>query len=1019
MTITLRLIATCVATLSPCLANSENNWPTFGGNPQHTGQLDLVIGDQTPQRIWKQSISESELNQVCIGDGRVFVTPMSYRYDTKVTALNAKTGESLWTRWINPDAFSISPPSFHDGKVLFQRCNHRDDSQLWCLNGETGNTEWSAPISAQWERYEAPTISDGKIWTNGGSYGGIYGFEFQTGSELFHLEIGQEDRWSPAFYQGKVYSWVFGNFREHSPSEGTILRQIKAADTLFASNCALANGRAYAMADRTLYAINLDSFEVDWSKPDLSQTTPAISDNQVITPTGSKLNVYDPETGTLLKQYLAPAELQDHQPIITNDKVIAGSENETYIFDKTSTTPQHTIPAGGRLSRARGILYIADTNGTLGAWQIAPPSPTENFPPTANSDSFRAYQDTELTVSSTGSWSPLIGNDYDLNNSPLTARLVSNAQNGTAAVNADGSFSYLPNQGFHGEDSFSYSVSNGVAESTPTTVSLEVVDTSKPYIVISVSKDGIPIQQGQPVSGVITGTVTIHNSLGYHPQFYKNFRTLRVDGHGHYIDSIAWTKTFSLDTSEFFDGENLLSVHAHPHNQAGMPYTTVFYVGLFKLWTSNNNPAPNGDTLLPQINIDPSVVSIFDNGMTVLSTTRDGAFDLYDDTGSLEIDDSSHRTIGGQVIPHLGASVLGRRRWGGSNPPFGDRELIRGVRLLPFQKNEPEDAQIVIFFNDEVGRANYAFLDITIPAISPEQRIANPMPTLDAHILNASQGQTIIVPDEGEYDVEVFVTGADAEIRSTFDTLFVWVGNLCVAKADLNPHFDNLQEGETSFILTIPIPSHQIRRLEESRTPGHDSSAFAMWLDFSTGSLTDINLPASEHVHLDSIRTESRPWPYPNYTIELSGDLTNGQITQNDVTVEHGESTTLRIEANYGFSIDEIMINDVLHPLTEINTSSYDLVLSNVTQPMDIEVNFKYNEDSDIDRLALSQNGETSWQVHVFGKTGYSYQLERANGEINWELLGEPVPGTNTLLLLVDPNPPESRMLYRVREQQN
>jgi VCBS repeat-containing protein len=47
-------------------------------------------------------------------------------------------------------------------------------------------------------------------------------------------------------------------------------------------------------------------------------------------------------------------------------------------------------------------------------------------------------------------------------------------QNGTLTLNADGSFTYTPTPGFNGSDSFVYQASDGTISSNPTTVTLTI-----------------------------------------------------------------------------------------------------------------------------------------------------------------------------------------------------------------------------------------------------------------------------------------------------------------------------------------------------------------------------------------------------------------------------------------------------------------------------------------------------------------------------------------------------------------
>src|SRR5207244_40662 len=75
-----------------------------------------------------------------------------------------------------------------------------------------------------------------------------------------------------------------------------------------------------------------------------------------------------------------------------------------------------------------------------------------NEAPVANKDSYGTDEDTPLVVAIPG----VLGNDTDIEGSPLTATLVGGSGNGTLTLNPDGSFTYTPNAGFNGIDSFTY-----------------------------------------------------------------------------------------------------------------------------------------------------------------------------------------------------------------------------------------------------------------------------------------------------------------------------------------------------------------------------------------------------------------------------------------------------------------------------------------------------------------------------------------------------------------------------------
>ena len=93
-----------------------------------------------------------------------------------------------------------------------------------------------------------------------------------------------------------------------------------------------------------------------------------------------------------------------------------------------------------------------------------------NSPPVAVGDGYAMAADTPLLVTTPG----ILANDSDLEGDPITAILVINVANGVLVLNPDGSFSYTPNQGFSGTDSFSYMANDGVSNSNIITVTIDV-----------------------------------------------------------------------------------------------------------------------------------------------------------------------------------------------------------------------------------------------------------------------------------------------------------------------------------------------------------------------------------------------------------------------------------------------------------------------------------------------------------------------------------------------------------------
>jgi hypothetical protein len=101
-----------------------------------------------------------------------------------------------------------------------------------------------------------------------------------------------------------------------------------------------------------------------------------------------------------------------------------------------------------------------------------------NDAPLALGNAYSVNQDTVLDVAAPG----LLANDTDIDGDTLSAVLCANAANGTVALSANGSFTYTPNPGFAGSDSFTYRVFDGLAHSPCVTVTITVLDTQPPAI---------------------------------------------------------------------------------------------------------------------------------------------------------------------------------------------------------------------------------------------------------------------------------------------------------------------------------------------------------------------------------------------------------------------------------------------------------------------------------------------------------------------------------------------------------
>ncbi|MDG2122461.1 MAG: Ig-like domain-containing protein, partial [Verrucomicrobiales bacterium] len=94
-----------------------------------------------------------------------------------------------------------------------------------------------------------------------------------------------------------------------------------------------------------------------------------------------------------------------------------------------------------------------------------------NDPPDADRDDYTVDPDTTLGITAADG---VLDNDSDLEDDTLTARLVAGVTNGTLSLSPDGAFTYTPNGGFIGEDSFTYIANDTQLDSDETTVTIGV-----------------------------------------------------------------------------------------------------------------------------------------------------------------------------------------------------------------------------------------------------------------------------------------------------------------------------------------------------------------------------------------------------------------------------------------------------------------------------------------------------------------------------------------------------------------
>jgi hypothetical protein len=106
-------------------------------------------------------------------------------------------------------------------------------------------------------------------------------------------------------------------------------------------------------------------------------------------------------------------------------------------------------------------------------------------PCTPANDPPNAVDDTGATTSNTPVTITVLANDTDPDGDTLTVTSVSDPPNGTAVRNADNTVTYTPDNNFVGNDSFTYTISDGRGASDTATVRITVTAPNRPDLIVS------------------------------------------------------------------------------------------------------------------------------------------------------------------------------------------------------------------------------------------------------------------------------------------------------------------------------------------------------------------------------------------------------------------------------------------------------------------------------------------------------------------------------------------------------
>jgi VCBS repeat-containing protein len=313
-----------------------------------------------------------------------------------------------------------------------------------------------------------------------------------------------------------------------------------------------------------------------------------------------------------------------------------------------------------------------------------------NDAPTAVGDNY--FTDEDAPLLETDALGVLI-NDLDVENSPLTAVLVTNPAHGLVALNADGSFTYIPSANWNGIDSFTYKASDSMAESAETIVNITVncvndvpgaVDDSystNEDTTLNMAAPGLLRNdadvENDPLTAVLVSDPD-HGSL-----------VMSSDGSFSYAPVANWfgTDSFTYQASDGIADSNIatVTITVAPVNDAPVAnddtFTTKEDVQL-----ANSAPGVLGNDL--DVDGDPlSALLVTDPTNGTLSLNPDGSFAYVPADNFIGTDQFSYQTSDSQsmsdvVVVHINVTPV-------NDSPVANDDSFNTDRNQPLIVNEP------------------------------------------------------------------------------------------------------------------------------------------------------------------------------------------------------------------------------------------------------------------------------------------------------------------------------------------
>lgn len=345
------------------------NWETVQGNAQHTGFVPVTLVPSVFNERWRMTASAvganlHQYNPIATGGGQIYVSS-SAAYGSSGSELSAyreSDGRKVWTQSFGNLAYpSVNAPAYANSKV-YMAAGQQGNGSMYAFDAASGKELFKSAMPGQFPTYLAPTLFNGSVYSNGGTFGGLYSFSADTGVRNFVTTLAQQDRWTPAVSLNGVYAYVGGALRVIDPATGLVRFSLgEQVSSGFSVAVPVVGEDGFVFVKQL--AFNTLAKTIAWTSDGVYGYNSAYG-NRTLFAANSKtgeLEARTDSTGALLWKWALPS---DDGPfasdvLLTNNLVFVSSSTKTYAIDRVSHATVWTYPLGGSLAlSANGVLYI-------------------------------------------------------------------------------------------------------------------------------------------------------------------------------------------------------------------------------------------------------------------------------------------------------------------------------------------------------------------------------------------------------------------------------------------------------------------------------------------------------------------------------------------------------------------------------------------------------------------------------------------------------------------------------------